>query len=341
MKWRVRPSAPASESGAGPRGTSPRASWSRFSPKCRTPRSCSSRTSEAGKYFVTTTRVTSSGSRPASAQPRSMRSLHGREVVAQLSVAAVPVVAHARAAPAAARRRRRSGRCGRRAGRSRGRRSRGCSPEPIAPQRRPQRAVRRRRRPRRSPAVPVHDRAPRRRSTSAAACGHLGRDLVAAAADGRPDVGRDDVAPRSRIAATARPTMPPSMPGRPAWTAPTTPAGTSCSSTGTQSATSTASARSVARVTIPSTAGGSPTHGPSTCDDVAAVDLVHEDETLARQVDLVRDGRAVALDVGGVVADVTAEVEAGIRPAPPACRPAGEARSTVRPDAGLAMVVRQ
>ena len=73
--------------------------------------------------------------------------------------------------------------------------------------------------------------------------------------------------------------------------------------------------------------------------------LVHEDEPLARQVDLVRQGLAVGLDVGDGVADVAAEVQAGIRPAAATRRPAGEGHldSVARGGRGrsVSMVVRQ
>ncbi len=63
MKCQVRPSPAHSAALAS-------ASWWRFSPTSVTPRSASSRTSVAGKNSVTTTSRTSSGSLPASPQPR-------------------------------------------------------------------------------------------------------------------------------------------------------------------------------------------------------------------------------------------------------------------------------
>ena len=50
------------------------ASWSRFSPTSRTPSACRARTSDAGNVFVTTTTVTSAGSRPAATAARATRS---------------------------------------------------------------------------------------------------------------------------------------------------------------------------------------------------------------------------------------------------------------------------
>ncbi len=79
-------------------------------------------------------------------------------------------------------------------------------------------------------------------------------------------------------------------------------------------------------------------------DDVVAVHLVHEDEPLARQVDLARQGLTVGLDVGDGVPDVATEVQAGIRPAAATGRPAGEAHldaSAGRSWSSVSMVVRQ
>ncbi len=262
MKCSVRSCAPASESARRTSRNFSLASWSRFSPKCRTPSRWRSRTSEAGKYFVTTTRVTASGSRPASAQPRAMRSWTAARLSRSCSSrgCASPVTPR----PRGARPRPRSGRSDRRAGRSRGHHSRACSPEPIAPRRRPQPAVRPLRRRRRlpgsrsmsAPQTPEpsgRQRGPCRQAPRSSAR----RPTAPPSRRRRSHRGR---ASRSRHARRC----PLTMPGRPAWTAPTTPARTSCSRTGTQSATSTARARSVARVTIPSTAGASPAQGPST-----------------------------------------------------------------------------
>ena len=54
-----------------------------------------------------------------------------------------------------------------------------------------------------------------------------------------------------------------------------------------------------------------------------------------------RDGLAVGLDGGRVVADVTAEVEAGIRPGAPPRRPVGEAEVDGAPDPVRSMEERQ
>ena len=148
-------------------------------------------------------------------------------------------------------------------------------------------------------------------------------------------------APRSRIAPTARPMMPAVMPGRPAWTAPTTPARLSCRRTGTQSATSTPRASPGLRVTTASTWGAEPVGRTRHLGDVAAVHLVHQDEMVAGHPDRLRDGRAVRLDGGRVVADVTTEVEAGIRPGAPPRRPVGEAEVDGAPDPVRSMVERQ
>ena len=64
------------------------ASWWRFSPTSVTPRSASSRTSEAGKNLVTTTSVTSSGSRPAPTQAAAIRRRTASRLAAELVAAA-------------------------------------------------------------------------------------------------------------------------------------------------------------------------------------------------------------------------------------------------------------
>ena len=48
-------------------------------------------------------------------------------------------------------------------------------------------------------------------------------------------------------------------------------------------------------------------------DDVRPVDLVHEEQPLSRDVQRAGQGNAVLLDGIGRVADVAAEVEAGVR----------------------------
>jgi hypothetical protein len=84
------------------------------------------------------------------------------------------------------------------------------------------------------------------------------------------------------MASSVASTIPASSPGRPACTAAMTPAAGSAKSTGTQSATSTTRARSVAVVTTASHSGGSAGHGPSTDLDVRTVALVHEHQPISR-----------------------------------------------------------
>ena len=90
-------------------------------------------------------------------------------------------------------------------------------------------------------------------------------------------------APRARASArTAASTTPAAIPGRPAWTAPTTPAPASASSTGVQSATSTARPSSGAW-RHHAVAGGGPAAVPRSVDHTRpAVALVHEEQAIAR-----------------------------------------------------------
>ena len=66
-------------------------------------------------------------------------------------------------------------------------------------------------------------------------------------------------------------------------------------------------------VTIASVASTGPSRGPSTTDDVAAVDLLHEHEPIARQAQLPSEPIAVGGNGFRVVADVIAEVERVVR----------------------------
>ena len=99
----------------------------------------------------------------------------------------------------------------------------------------------------------------------------------------------------------------------------------SCSSTGTQSATSTPSAR-------PARAGDDgvdlrrrPVPWPGDLDDVAPCTWFIRTRWSRGTPTAAASGRAVGLDGSGVVADVTAEVEAGIRRRAPPRGPIGEA----------------
>ena len=148
-------------------------------------------------------------------------------------------------------------------------------------------------------------------------------------------------APRSRMAATTRPTMPAVMPGRPACTAPTTPACLSWRSTGTQSATSTPRATPGVRVTTASTSGTGPDHGPSTsttslpCTWFISTRLSRGTPTAA----------ATASRLDSTAAGSSPTCPPRLRPAyGPDPRPGDRsvnARSTVRPDPAAERVDRQ
>ena len=235
-----------------------------------TPSSASSRTSEAGKNLVTTTVLMSSAERPAAAQARVDALTHRRQpraISSRRSLAHRVMLASA-PGPRTCRQRRR------RAGGSRGRPTPACSetcPATCTPSRSQLRASPRRRCPGRACPTRWWMPSPARGRRPPAA---VGRDLVAATTDVRPDPGSDR--PRPELAHRARrtaATTPAATPLRPAWAAPITPASGSASRTGTQSATRTISTRSVRSVTSashccrgpPVTVAATPTVAPCTC----------------------------------------------------------------------------
>ena len=148
----------------------------------------------------------------------------------------------------------RTGRCGRRDGRSRGRRAHGSSRAPSGPRRHRHAAGRRPRRATSMAGVPVHDTVALTGCDPRRGVAHLGGHLVAAATDRRADDGIDLAGPelahhRQGPRHDARDeTRPAGVHGGDHPTAPE-------SSTGTQSATSTARATSVDRVTTRVAAG--------------------------------------------------------------------------------------
>ena len=128
---------------------------------------------------------------------------------------------------------------------------------------------------------------------------HLGahrlRHLVAPAAHRRADPcpTRAGSAPRRTMASSAAGTTPATRPGRPACAAPATPATGSASSTGVQSAVSTASGSPRRAVTTASARGRVATPRAVDDCDVPAVHLMHPDH--ARRVDAQRRGGACAV----------------------------------------------
>ena len=111
------------------------------------------------------------------------------------------------------------------------------------------------------------------------------------------------------------------MPARPACATPTTPAPVSASSTGTQSATITASAVPGVRVT--SDVGGRDGVTPRLVGDgdVGAVHLVGEEQPLRGDADAGRQAPAGAQHPLRVVAHVQAQVVGAVRVAPASRRP--------------------
>ena len=241
------------------------ASWCRFSPTSRTPRSASSRTSEAGKNLVTTTRVISSVV-AAGADAGACDALADR------GQPVLDLVRRSRSCPHPDHPGQPAGTPPRRGGGSRG-------PRDSRVQRETSSTV--------TPARSSWARTPA--PMSSAGVPQRGRRQRGRLVAGRPRAGAPR-APRSRsrrCAARPRPgpwwrrarasgrrrppRRPRPVPLRPAWAAPTTPASGSASSTGTQSATrtiSTTSGRSVTRASqLLARAAG--------LDDGVAVHLLH------------------------------------------------------------------
>ena len=161
-------------------------------------------------------------------------------------------------------------------------------------------------------AVPVHetvadDGADRRRVARASP--------AAPRSTGRRPTGRrradTAVAPRSRIAVRVRPTMPAEHAGASGVDGRDHPG----SGVGQQhrGAVRHQDGEGDVRLVVTSASHGGGRPAPRAVDDVdvRAVALVHEEQPLAGQAQRLGDPPAVGLDVGRVVADVPAEVEAG------------------------------
>ena len=252
-------------------------------------------------------------SRPASAMAaRDALAGTAREARRRSSLAPRRGVAASRRARAAApaRRRPRSGRSARRAGRSRGRRAPACSPGTQLHRDAGRRAAARPpRRRRRWPGVPVHDRVALTGCTARGDVAHLRGHLVAAPADRRArrrlDLAGAEVAHHLEGARhdAGDHAGPAGVDGR------RPPRPVPDSSTGTQSATSTARA-SLGRPGDHAVAARRHVGHAVDDGDLGAVALVHVDDAARPSRSVSR--RRFSADGVRVVVDVGAEVEPGV-----------------------------